>query len=88
MTDTQIDTVSSRLFLDAADLAELTETGALWFSLGDRRFELHTRPRPTTEPYAIRVTAEHLEALRTTGEIAFRRPWGRLAVSMTLEEAR
>lgn len=80
--------MNASVFLDAFDLTELTDTGVLHFTLGNQRFELHTGSRPTAEPYAIRVTPEHLEALRTSGEIAFRRPWGRLTVALTLEAVR
>jgi hypothetical protein len=80
--------IQSTVFLDAADLADLETTGTLEFSLGDQRFELHTGPRPTADPYAVRVTPEELAALHTTGEVAFRRPWGRLVLSMVTEAAR
>jgi hypothetical protein len=80
--------IQSDVFLDATDLTELTDTGTLGFALGDRQFELHTRPRPTTDSYAVRVTPEYLDALRTGGEITFRRPWGRLVVAMATEAAR
>jgi hypothetical protein len=76
--------MNSTVFLDAADLADLETFGVLSFPLGDQQFELHTRPRPDAPPTAIRITPEHLEALRTSGEVAFRRPWGRLVVSMAL----
>lgn len=88
MTVVAADQLQSTVILDKRDLAELTRTGRLEFRLGDQDFELHTGPRPSAVPYAIRVTPEHLEALRTTGEIAFRRPWGRLVVAMTMEAAR
>jgi hypothetical protein len=80
--------IHATLPLDTADLIELTETGILEFSLGDRTFELHTRPRPTASDTAIRLYPEGVEKLRIGGQIEFDRPWGRLTVAMTLEAAR
>lgn len=83
MTVTTVDQIQSTVFLDRDDLTELEHSGTLAFSLGDRRFELHTCPCPPADPYAIRVTPEHLDSLRTAGRVEFRRTWGRLAVEMT-----
>lgn len=80
--------IESTVVLDEADLNSLTATGSLWFALGDQKFELHTKPQPTYSDTAIRVRPEHLDALRTVGEIGFRRPWGRLTVAMATEATR
>ena len=74
--------MNTTVTLDADDLAELTTTGSLWFPLGDRRIELHTKPRPTADPLAIRVKSEHLKTLHEHGQIAFRRDWGRIVLTL------
>jgi hypothetical protein len=77
------DALNATIALDADDLHTLAETGTLWFPLGDQTVQLHTRPRPTTDPLAIRVTDAHLDALREHGQVTFRRDWGRIVVTLT-----
>ena len=74
--------MNTTVALDADDLTELTNTGTLWFPLGNQRIELHTQPRPDADPLAIQVKPEHLEALHEHGQVAFRRDWGRIVLTL------